>query len=282
MKYNAYYPFDKKNFDSADMKTKIPVNYVGQKQNGTSCDIGAFDYTYSDWAIASGGTVRFDFHHIGAIAVFKLPYPATATYTKLTLSVNDSLIPQKGTYDLTAEDVSFVADDDSYSSSISLDLVNCNGVARDTGIFYMMLPPMNLSSSEVTLSLTTSTGTTCTYTINKVLSTINKGKLYRRTGIIESSNVEGSTDDWEEEEDNDGIPNNQIWYTSSDGNKVTLCRPFGEISSHVYENGKGIITFNEELTTIGAYAFSECFSLTSITIPSCVTSIGEYAFYNCI
>ena len=35
------------------------------------------------------------------------------------------------------------------------------------------------------------------------------------------------------------------------------------------------------ITSIGDYAFGECFSLTSITIPNSVTSIGEWAFTYC-
>ena len=35
------------------------------------------------------------------------------------------------------------------------------------------------------------------------------------------------------------------------------------------------------ITSIGDYAFGECFSLTSITIPNSVTSIGEWAFSYC-
>lgn len=34
--------------------------------------------------------------------------------------------------------------------------------------------------------------------------------------------------------------------------------------------------------SIGGYAFAECNSLTSITIPGSVTTIGEFAFYGCI
>lgn len=35
------------------------------------------------------------------------------------------------------------------------------------------------------------------------------------------------------------------------------------------------------VTAVGAYAFSRCLSLTSITLPETVTSIGKFAFYRC-
>ncbi len=41
------------------------------------------------------------------------------------------------------------------------------------------------------------------------------------------------------------------------------------------------ITIPDSVTRIGEYAFWYCTSLTSITIPDSVTSIGYYAFYNC-
>lgn len=244
LQYNAYYPFDKKNFDSADMKTKIPVSYIGQKQNGTSCNIGAFDYTYSDWKTASGGSVSFDFHHIGAIAVFSLKYPATTTYTKLTLSVDDSLIPLEGTYDLTAEDVSFVADKNSYSNSISLELNNCSGVAGETGVFYMMLPPMDLTNNEVTFTLTTSAGTACTYSIEKALN-VKKGKLYKRTGIPTESNVEGTIDGWIEE----SIP--YVTFTADATQTLTMSKAVETLEYSVNggewkELGTNTVTFGGE------------------------------------
>ena len=134
-------------------------------------------------------------------------------------------------------------------------------------------------------------------------------------------------------------PDDEIWYTSSDGNIV---RPasridtdvetgdsiliydgpyndiFGaDIISNTYENGKGIIKFDgnvtklepseefignfsmfnegdggsnsrltsitipNSITSIGGAAFYDCTGLTSITIPNSVTIIGDSAFANC-
>ena len=80
------------------------------------------------------------------------------------------------------------------------------------------------------------------------------------------------------------VPNNQIWYTSSDGNVVTPYNTdvFGaNIISNKYNNGKGVITFDGDITTIGDYAFAQCASLTSVTIPASATTIGYAAFCFC-
>ena len=41
------------------------------------------------------------------------------------------------------------------------------------------------------------------------------------------------------------------------------------------------VTIPSSVTSIGSFAFSNCSNLTSITIPESVTSIGSYAFYYC-
>ena len=87
------------------------------------------------------------------------------------------------------------------------------------------------------------------------------------------------------------IPDNEIWYTSVDGNIVepysseeAVEYPFGEgvkILSNTYKNGKGVIKFNASVTKIGDWAFIDCIGLTNVTIPDSVTEIGEYAFCEC-
>lgn len=78
---------------------------------------------------------------------------------------------------------------------------------------------------------------------------------------------------------------NEILYTSSDGKIVepTHTDKFGaNITSNIYENGKGVITFDGNVTSIGETAFCNCSTLQKISIPEGVTTIGTSAFNNCI
>lgn len=81
-----------------------------------------------------------------------------------------------------------------------------------------------------------------------------------------------------------GPANNEIWYTSSDNNIVTPydSSVFGaNIVSNTYKDGKGVIIFDRDVTSIGKIVFHQCNTLTSIIIPNSVTSIGSNTFSYC-
>lgn len=76
--------------------------------------------------------------------------------------------------------------------------------------------------------------------------------------------------------------NNEIWYTTDDNQVVTPKDVFNTtIKSNTYENGMGVITFNEDLTSIGYEAFKSILTIESIVIPASVTLIDGDAFYGC-
>ena len=78
-------------------------------------------------------------------------------------------------------------------------------------------------------------------------------------------------------------PSNEIWYTTTDGNKLFPSYSFDAILiSNTYKDGQGVLTFDDDITLIGDSAFSDCTTLATITIPESVTEIGDYAFSSCI
>ena len=81
-------------------------------------------------------------------------------------------------------------------------------------------------------------------------------------------------------------PNNEIWYTSTDGEIVNpyYANRFGaNIVSNTYDAAKEywIIKFDSTVKQIGDYSFYNRSNITSITIPDSVTTIGHSAFAYC-
>ena len=79
------------------------------------------------------------------------------------------------------------------------------------------------------------------------------------------------------------VPNDEIWYTSSDGNIVTPydATVLPTIVSNTYSDGKGIFKFATDVTSIGSKAFYECSTLKSLSFPDSLISIESSAFRHC-
>jgi len=80
------------------------------------------------------------------------------------------------------------------------------------------------------------------------------------------------------------IAKNEIAYTTTDNSVLTLSSviAFGsKIVSNTYNNGRGLIVCESDITTIGKEAFKQCSKLQTVKLPDSVTSIGGWAFYEC-
>ena len=91
------------------------------------------------------------------------------------------------------------------------------------------------------------------------------------------------------------IPNNEIWYTTTDGKIAELTigsEPMVEngsdfkIISHTYENGKGVIRANKAIKVYGyedydSIGFQIYGNIKSVTLPKDLTTIKESAFEYC-
>ena len=77
------------------------------------------------------------------------------------------------------------------------------------------------------------------------------------------------------------------WYLTDNG--VLTISGKGKMNDYSFDNRspwykydiKRII-IGDGVTTIGEFAFTNCSTLTSVTIPNSVTEIGEFAFEHCI
>ena len=156
--------------------------------------------------------------------------------------------------------------DDTILTEVTLDCGEGVTLGAEATPFYISLPPQTFENGfKVEIVCADDT---------KMVKSSNKALSIERNHIQPMAAMEFTP----------SVPNNQILYTSSDGNIVNPRKTnvFGaNITSNTYSNGKGVITFDDSVTKIGNYAFYWCTSLTSVTIPDSVTTIGDSAFCYC-
>ena len=145
--------------------------------------------------------------------------------------------------------------------------------AETTTEFWFVVPPVEFSNG-FSISITTIDDKEFKhYTHNPVIITRNEVQPMSVLEVnIETS--EPSTDS----------KNNIISYTATAKVDPRNKNVFGATyltNEWDSETGKGVITFDGDVTTIGNDAFSSLTNLKSITIPNSVTTIGSKAFYFC-
>lgn len=77
---------------------------------------------------------------------------------------------------------------------------------------------------------------------------------------------------------------NEIWYTSTTGEAVTPnnATVFGStLLTNTYSNGRGVMTFEGNVTKAGTKAFMDCSTLATIHLPEKATIVSSQAFQGC-
>ena len=162
-------------------------------------------------------------------------------------------------------------------------------LAAESGYKAMMIPQQVAENSK--LIVVTVDGVDYVYrkgftfkanTQHKFSITVNQadGKIDITIGEWTTDEIlnEGNAEE-ETEPEVIAIPNNQIWYTTTDGK--ALGKSGSDITSDTYANGKGVIEFKEDLAKITTEMFKNNVTLTSITLPNSVTDIMDEAFSGC-
>ena len=271
--YAAYYPFSVWNYFRNNQA--VILDYSGQVQNGNGSfdHLSAYDYLASAKTTPKNSTVTFQMDRQGSILYIDIVVPEPATITSLTISCNEAIFVEKAALDISGNNP--VVTPIETKESLTLTFENTTTTEQNETVrAYMAVQPVDFSSKTVTATLVTDAGT---YTAPVVSRVVNKGKAaFLR---FSDSFTDGSTE-------TTTPPNNEIWYTSTDGNIVVPYKPESinvGIISNTYEGGKGRIVFDGAVTTIGNNAFSafNAKNLKSIVFPATLTSIGDGAFsYN--
>ena len=157
------------------------------------------------------------------------------------------------------------------STSLTLDCgdgVKIGPTAENATTFWITVPP-TIFKSGFTVTITDINGKTFSKSTSKEISI--------ERNVIQPMKA------FEVELKGDPIPENQIWYISTDGKIVVPYSNNGfgaSFISNTYENGLGVITFDGAVTSIGKNAFMYCSNLESVILPNTVTYISGNAFYD--
>lgn len=135
--------------------------------------------------------------------------------------------------------------------------------------FWIVLPPVTLAQG-FTVYVTNESGNTEIFEVDKSF-TFARNTFYSLTRELTLTN-------------SNTPPNDELWYTTTDGKVVNLYTSLGfgaKLVSNTYINGKGVIKFDGDITKIATNAFRDCTYLETLTIPDSVEDVGANAFSAC-
>lgn len=295
--YTSYYPLVGEFYLDRD---KIPVSFTGQKQTGTVSPFhGARYFLASNPTTSDNGVLRFSYNTLNTIINVNATLPA-GTYTKASLTVNDPLFVEEGTYSLDEQTIV----GKTYSNTLKIDLEDVTLTSQGVLPIYFMSAPVDLKGKEVTVKVISSDGKKyeCVKTPSKTyaagtrygltcdnMEQSNAGNIVFADANIKAALVAAFDTEGDGElsymeaaavTSIDGVFGTKKTYTSFD--EFQYFTGVTSIPQSMFEGWQiTSIVIPESVVTIGWYAFRDCVKLTSINIPDFVRSINGSTFSGC-
>ena len=276
----ALYPYDAEATISGDVITTTIATEQSYVKNSTNLSYALM--------VAKSGNTTFTFSNAGALIRFNISkiVPDSFTLQSITLTSTANKLSGEVTIDTSADCKAVV----SSTGSNSVTLANIDTAIPDAGLsFYVALPATSFEMDDLTATITFNEGVK-----EFVLPAFELAQGKIKTVSYSIADADDFTGNIPGDGGGDDTPviepkpaNNEIWYTTTDGKKIFPAivldpKKFGAILiSNTYTDGLGIMTFDDDITSIADNAFSSFDSLTSVTIPDSVTTIGDYAFSSC-
>ena len=187
--YVGYYPF-KSEMKLAQSYDAIPVNMVGQKQNGKSstAHLGKYDYMFADVTAVGEGeeSVNFQFHHLGSIVQVNLTVPAAKSWKKLVFEAGSEVFVTKALMNAVEGTYTPVT----HSNVIELDLENVTSTANEQLTFYLEALPV--TTGDVTVTAIDESNIYYTGSLSSL--TMRSGRAYRWNSTLRQADAYAGKD----------------------------------------------------------------------------------------
>ena len=204
--YSSYYPFIGKMYLASD---RIPVDFTGQVQTGTSTYNGANFYLAAPEATVVNGRLRFTYQMLNTLIRIDATLPV-GTYNKMTLSLEDALFVKDGHYDLSSSTPSIVAGHRMKTLEMGLENFTVSSANSPVSV-YVAQAPIDLQGKTMTVSFESSEGRRYTCQVNPSRQ-YEAGTCYRLNCAMTTTTPAR----W---------MNSNVWQIDGNGNPITSSIP---------------------------------------------------------